>query len=241
MKLIVAGVGYVGSTVANYLENNGHTIIRVDPKYYDTKISDHLDADGCIICVNTPPLEDGGCDDGNVQDVIYVVDRYMPSLVKSSVLPTLVDRYSTNVSISPEFLRASHAKEDFENQPFMIIGDMQTEFQTFWADVFENFTCHYTNRQIASTVKYIHNAWLATKVVFFNEVRQQMLCDYEPMVEILKLFENKLGSTHMDVPGPDGMLGFGGACFPKDTEALLTVLESEVLTAAVERNKTMRC
>ena len=74
MKLIVAGVGYVGSTVANYLENNGHTIIRVDPKYYDTKISDHLDADGCIICVNTPPLEDGGCDDGNVQDVIYVVD-----------------------------------------------------------------------------------------------------------------------------------------------------------------------
>ena len=68
-----------------------------------------------------------------------------------------------------------------------------------------------------------------------------MLCDYEPMVEILKLFENKLGSTHMDVPGPDGMLGFGGACFPKDTEALLTVLESEVLTAAVERNKTMRC
>ena len=241
MKLIVAGVGYVGSTVANYLENIGHTIIRVDPKHYDTKIHDHLDADGCIICVNTPSLEDGGCDDGNVQDVIYVVDRYMPSLVKSSVLPTLVDKYPTNVSISPEFLRASHAKEDFENQPFMIIGDMQTEFQTFWADVFENFTCHYTNRQIASTVKYIHNAWLATKVVFFNEVRQQMLCDYEPMVEILKLFENKLGSTHMDVPGPDGMLGFGGACFPKDTEALLTVLESEVLTAAVERNKTMRC
>ena len=105
MKLIVAGVGYVGSTVASYLENNGYTIIRVDPKYYDTKISDHLDADGCIICVNTPSLDDGGCDDGNVQDVIHEVYKHMPSLVKSSVLPTLVDSYPSNVSMSPEFLR----------------------------------------------------------------------------------------------------------------------------------------
>ena len=240
MKLIVAGIGYVGSTVADYLENDGCIIIRIDPKYYDTSIYDHLDADGCIICVNTPSLPDGGCDDSNVQDVIYQVYKHMPSLVKSSVLPTLVDGYPSSVSMSPEFLRASNAKEDFQNQSFMIIGDIQDKFRTFWADVFKNFTCHYTNSQVASTVKYIHNAWLATKVVFFNEVYSEVLSDYGEMVTILKLFENKIGSTHMDVPGPDGKFGFGGACFPKDTEALLTILDSDILATAVEKNKRMR-
>ena len=34
--------------------------------------------------------------------------------------------------------------------------------------------------------------------------------------------DERIGNSHMDVPGHDGKLGFGGACFPKDTAALLS-------------------
>ena len=33
--------------------------------------------------------------------------------------------------------------------------------------------------------------------------------------------DKRIGNSHMQVPGPDGKLGFGGPCFPKDTKALL--------------------
>ena len=49
----------------------------------------------------------------------------------------------------------------------------------------------------------------------------------------------------MEVPGPDGRYGFGGACFPKDTEALLysaNVLDTKLptLQTAVDSNKNIR-
>ena len=33
--------------------------------------------------------------------------------------------------------------------------------------------------------------------------------------------DKRMGSSHMNVPGPDGRYGFGGPCFPKDVSALL--------------------
>ena len=42
----------------------------------------------------------------------------------------------------------------------------------------------------------------------FNKVRDIMLNN------------GWINNMHTQVPGPDGQLGFGGACFPKDTRAL---------------------
>ena len=57
--------------------------------------------------------------------------------------------------------------------------------------------------------------------------------------------DTRQGYTHFDVPGPDGKFGFGGACFPKDTSALLKYAESQnahlsVLDSAVLVNKVIR-
>jgi UDPglucose 6-dehydrogenase len=57
--------------------------------------------------------------------------------------------------------------------------------------------------------------------------------------------DHRIGITHMQVPGPDGLYGFGGACFPKDTSALLKYAESigvemSVLQAAVDKNNRVR-
>ena len=57
--------------------------------------------------------------------------------------------------------------------------------------------------------------------------------------------DKRITHSHMQVPGPDGDKGFGGACFPKDTEALLysaNVIGATlpILSTAVESNKNKR-
>jgi UDPglucose 6-dehydrogenase len=55
----------------------------------------------------------------------------------------------------------------------------------------------------------------------------------------------RIGNTHLRVPGPDGQFGFGGHCFPKDTNALLAYsatnnVNMSVLGQAVSYNKSIR-
>ena len=99
----------------------------------------------------------------------------------------------------------------------------------------------------AEMVKYMTNAYLATKVSFSNEIKQicdKLDIDYDKVVEYATLDE-RLGKTHLSVPGPDGDLGFGGHCLPKDINALINVahelgVEVEVLESVVETNDKVR-
>jgi UDPglucose 6-dehydrogenase len=57
--------------------------------------------------------------------------------------------------------------------------------------------------------------------------------------------DNRIGQSHLQVPGHDGSFGFGGMCFPKDTSALLRYAEEldvplNVLDAAVKKNLLLR-
>ena len=77
-------------------------------------------------------------------------------------------------------------------------------------------------------VKYMTNSYLATKVSFANEIYQicqKINIDYDKVVEYATLDE-RLGKTHLSVPGPDGDLGFGGHCLPKDLNALITFAQN---------------
>ena len=72
-------------------------------------------------------------------------------------------------------------------------------------------------------VKYITNAFLATKVSFSNEMYElckKLEIDYDKVIEYSKQ-DVRLGNSHWQVPGPDGDFGFGGHCLPKDLNALI--------------------
>ena len=80
-----------------------------------------------------------------------------------------------------------------------------------------------TGSTVAETVKYFINCFLSVKVSFANEMKQ--LCDainidFDKVVEYA-LYDNRIGKSHLSVPGPDGSLGFGGHCFPKDLNAMI--------------------
>ena len=91
------------------------------------------------------------------------------------------------------------------------------------------------------------NSYLATKVSFSNEIKQicdKVDADYDKVVEYATLDE-RLGKTHLGVPGPDGDLGFGGHCLPKDINALISIahklgVETKVLESVVETNDRVR-
>jgi UDPglucose 6-dehydrogenase len=99
----------------------------------------------------------------------------------------------------------------------------------------------------ASMVKYCENTFLATKVAFFNHVYD--LCasagvDYNTVRDALYM-DTRISTSHMQVPGPDGNRGFGGHCFPKDTEAFVHYaqragLPFEILESAVDYNKKLQ-
>ena len=96
-------------------------------------------------------------------------------------------------------------------------------------------------------VKYFINNFLSVKVSFANEMSQ--ICravnvDYASVAN-LALYDKRIGESHLQVPGPDGDFGFGGKCFPKDLNAMITHsqqnnVDAKMLNAAWDKNMEVR-
>ena len=243
MKIAVIGCGFVGATVANYLEKHLVEVYRVDPKYYDTTVFDIRETcEAFIVCVPTPEGKDGVCDDSAIVQVINQLDTQKSILLKSTVTPDLMREYPSNVTYNPEFLRALHAEKDFENQELFILGGEDQEQITFWSNLFSHLNTKVvvTNRTTASMIKYTHNAWLATKVAFFHEIFANAPKDmnYSMMTSTLAQIKN-IGPSHMIVPSDAGTLGYGGHCFPKDVKALTNIIDHSILEQTIITNKRL--
>lgn len=240
----VFGCGFVGSTVADYLESQGHQITRIDPKFgggpdpYDAI----MDSDGIIICVPTPMGDNGECDDSIVCDVLAMTDYRTRILLKSTVTYDNISEYPMRVVYNPEFLRERHAKSDFAQQKFAIYGHHENnkDDAQWWNELF-GFAPMYMDRVTASMVKYVHNSWLATKVAWFHELYANLpeAIDYEQLTTALGYFPN-IGPSHMQAPNHEGKLGYSGACFPKDVNALTKVIDHSILEYVDKVNRKLQ-
>jgi len=250
MKIAVFGCGYVGGTVADWLESQEHTVYRIDPKLYPMTDKDDalLKCTHVIIAVPTPMLEDGTCDDSAVKEILSdtAMDYRHKILLKSTVTPDLINNYPVQVCVSPEFLRARHAKQDFENSEVLVIGHHENNSRDAdeWIEMFVKLTPQITkcSRETASLIKYTHNAWLATKVAFFHELfkrtRNMENVNYNDLSMTLSRMKN-IGASHMIVPNDEGGLGYTGHCFPKDIEALTNFFKHSILEQVKATNKQL--
>lgn len=241
MKLLSVGYGFVGSTVGKSIAAHISEHVIIDPKLTSHTIKMHSDADAAIVCLPTPTV-DGVCDDSLVASVIAELNEANPDmhiLLKSTVTPQQLEAYPPNVTYNPEFLREAYAVEDYNNQTFLILGG----YGGYWHRVFtylQDVEIIRTDRSTASMVKYMYNTWLAMKVAYFHEVYNNKSHNYNhtEMIQILSMFPN-IGSTHMTAPNSEGKLGFGGACFPKDTKAFADYTGSEILHKVVSVNERL--
>ena len=195
-------------------------------------------SDIIFVCVPTPMKDDGGCDTSIVEDVVSKIanlDRRKYVVIKSTVTPGTTERLSEMhrmvIGFNPEFLTEANSYDDFRRQPLIILGADDTGLGTVMSQIYYEFNAKVDNvahvvqrtTKEAELFKYLANCFLATKVIFANEFKNlcdQVNVDYGRIAEVAML-DKRLGHTHWRVPGPDGLRGFGGSCFPKDTAAMI--------------------
>ena len=260
LKIGIVGHGFVGkATDWGFNENTSKFI--VDPKNR-TNIDQlaEFNPELIFVCVPTPMGENGIQDSSIIEAVVQELSVKCPEsiiVIKSTVLPSILEKLektNTKIIYNPEFLREKHANEDFMNSEMIIFGgdkDIATQVSKFYLDHSRCKTTQHIFLDIssASLVKYSINSFLATKVLFFNEIHDvfnklKNNDDWKTFIETVSL-DKRIGDSHMDVPGHDGKKGFGGACFPKDTSALLKYAQDigvdlDVLKIAINKNNKIR-
>ena len=260
IKLGIVGHGFVGKAVDEGFGRNVEKFV-VDP-IYKTSIDDlvKFKPDFIFVCLPTPMLKNGDQDTSILLEVFSDLNnkaKSIPKILKSTILPnTLLDifKVSDNVLYNPEFLREKHANEDFKNSPFVILAG-ENDLSLAVEELYKNNSSCKTKNFIhidpvsASLIKYTLNSFLATKVIFFNQIKKIFDASSAEInwIEFIEIQSNdgRIGSSHMEVPGHDGKKGFGGACFTKDTAALLKYSEEvgehfSLLGSVININNSIR-
>jgi UDP-glucose 6-dehydrogenase len=119
--------------------------------------------------------------------------------------------------------------------------------ELFLRDRFPHVKIIKTDVTTAQFIKYMANCFFSTKVSFMNEMKQAAEVLDVNWSEALNGFvsDGRIGNSHLDVPGHDGHMGFGGKCFPKDLNAFIGLFNKigvspKVMTATWEKNLEVR-
>jgi len=260
MKIGIIGQGFVGTAVYEGLKQHNkietYDIAKTSTCKSLADLSEKSDV--IFICLPTPMKKDGRCHIDIVESTLLgldVIDECKIVVVKSTIPPGTTAKWNslfTNIQIvfNPEFLTEANSIEDFKNQNRIIIGGPRpatTKVKRVFTKAFPKVPIIKTGSTTAEMVKYFLNSFLATKVSFANEMYQ--ICnglgiDYDKVIEYA-IYDERLGRSHLNVPGPDGDFGYGGHCFPKDVNALIKVaqdlsIEPHMLKATNEKNNKVR-
>ena len=241
LKLGIVGHGFVGKAT-DWGFNKSIDKFIVDP-LLNTSVSDlkEFNPEIVFICVPTPMSDDGSQDSSIIENVIEELILNCPNaikVVKSTVLPSILEKLhklDTKLVYNPEFLREKHANLDFQESEMIIFGGDRNISTKVSNAYLKHSRCKtkehiFTDLKTASLIKYSINTFLASKVIFFNELHSiyeklEVKDSWESIVNVISK-DKRIGDSHMNVPGHDGRKGFGGACFPKDSLALIKYADS---------------
>lgn len=213
-----------------------------------------------FIAVGTPPLVDGAADLSqvkaaaheiafNLRDYKVIVNKSTSPVGTAHMLHQLIAEslpraVEFDVVSNPEFLREGTAVYDFTHPDRVVIGAESPRAMAIMKEIYRPLYLIetpfvLTNLETAELIKYAANAFLATKIAFINEIAN--LCeavgaDVQTLAKAIGL-DGRIGAKFLHA-GP----GFGGACFPKDTRALVRIAQEHgervsVVEAVIEANE----
>ncbi len=205
------------------------------------------DCDALFLCIPTPTVQgqmDCTCLKNKVVEVAKALDfasKYQVVVVRSTVLPgttrtvviPLLDRYCRQkmgadfgLCMNPEFLREKTALNDFLHPNRIVIGEYDRRSGNLLEKLYAplNAPIFRMNFDTAEMIKYVSNAFLSSKISFFNEI-------YGICVT-LGLDPDLVSRAVAEDPriGKYGVYGgkpFDGSCLPKDLEAFVGFLEAK--------------
>ena len=232
--------------------------------YFSSNIEDSIKkSEVIVIAVGTPQGENGMADMSFVHSVVDTISNNLNNhkvICTKSTVPIgtgrdiiskindrVKDRKLFDYVSNPEFLREGSAVKDFLWPDRVVIGtDSREAYQTM-CDIYRPIYINknpitHTSVETAEMIKYASNSFLALKISYINEIAN--LC--ESLGADVHDVANAMGqdgriSDKFLHPGP----GFGGSCFPKDLEALLSIsknndLAMETVRAAIVANKNQK-
>jgi UDPglucose 6-dehydrogenase len=207
------------------------------------KLAAYRDADAIFICVGTPSDEDGSADLQYVlsvaRDIAAALEHFGPGhkaktvVVKSTVpvgtshavrdLIRSLTRIPFHIADNPEFLKEGDAINDFMKPDRIVCGVESKEAEECLRSLYEPFVrngnpVYFMDVRSSEMVKYASNAMLAAKISFINEIAnlcEHMGADVAAVREGM-CADRRIGNQFL-YPG----LGYGGSCFPKDTQAVV--------------------
>jgi UDPglucose 6-dehydrogenase len=202
-----------------------------------------VDTEVLFIAVGTPPDEDGSADLKYVLSVASqcgsLMNDYLLIVTKSTVpvgtavkvkaaVQAELDKRGVNIEFdvasNPEFLKEGAAIEDFLKPDRIVIGLDSPRAEDLMKSLYKPFTLNghpiiFMDITSAEMTKYAANSMLATKISFMNDIAN--FC--EIVGADINLVRKGIGSdsrigNKFIYPG----IGYGGSCFPKDVQALIS-------------------
>lgn len=212
-------------------------------------------ADVIFICVPTPFIEEEGkgFDDSAVWEVLPQIERSKTIVIKSTVLPGSTKNFQKKFPqhkflMNPEFLLANNAVNDFLNPDRQIVGcteESRSEASKIMDILPPAPFQKITTVSEAEMIKYTGNVFLSVRVIFANQIYdicQKAGIDYEAVKNCVGA-DSRIGYSHFDI-FHDKYRGYGGACLPKDTKALIQFakkvgIEPKLFEMVEEINKNL--
>lgn len=243
----VIGLGSVGKAVEHafrfYYETVGYDIRGV---YY---WEDVLDTDVVFVCVPTPSGEDERLDCSAVDSVLSTLEQgeysglvIIKSTIRIGYMEHAVGAFpSLRLVYMPEFLRERSTLTWFMNPDRLVFSgepaDVEEALSYFsWVEGAEILRMSHHEAELG---KLAHNAYIAVKVTFTNEMEticKEFGANPEAVMSVIWADRRVKSREHLRPHlGP-----YGGKCVPKDTREIISATPKAVMLRAVERvNETI--
>ena len=221
------------------------------------------DSDLVFVAVGTPSRRGDGHADLSyvyraVQDIAPFLKGYTVIVDKSTVpvgtarnvkriIAETNPEADFDVASNPEFLREGAAIADFMRPDRVVIGVENDRADSVLRELYRSINLieapiFSTDLESAELIKYASNAFLATKISFINEMSvlcEEVGADVHAVAKGMGL-DDRIGRKFLH-PGP----GYGGSCFPKDTQALVRIAQengasSRIVEAVIEVNEAQK-
>jgi nucleotide sugar dehydrogenase len=258
----ICGLGFVGNAIHSFMNTNIEHVIVYDKYKQINSLDSLLDTDILYICIPTPYIDNIKTYNMDEMDnTLFLLNELKYRgiiLIKSTVLPDYCEKVNNTfpalkIIHNPEFLSAATAIKDFAEQSHIILGytentkNIVDNVVLFYNMLFPNALISINNSTTSALTKLACNSFYATKVQFFTEIYS--LCnkigvDFNDVKDLM-LNNNWINPMHTTVPGSDGQISFGGACLPKDINALNQFIiannsYNSVLEAVIKERNSMR-
>jgi UDPglucose 6-dehydrogenase len=210
-----------------------------------------------FIAVGTPPKDNGETDLSQVEAVAHEIAKHINEykiIVNKSTVPVgtgdfvhrIIDtnkrrQVDFDVVSNPEFLREGSAIQDSLYPERIVIGAPNKTVAMKLLELYASMErpMLITDVPSAEMIKYASNAFLATKISFANEIAnicEKVGADVTHVVKGMG-YDHRIGTEFLQAG-----LGYGGSCFPKDTESLIHTaakfgVDFKLLRNVVEINK----